>query len=598
MKASFSSPDLSSTPFQLNSLRDSRQLEYYLEQSQSEQVFIYANAKGDLNLIGSTAEIRSKSANATRKKIASQLVALGKASSLGGLLNNIRSHASKIDGQKSCLAIDRKILLNLIQEHRLESAQLAEKYKNSSAPTSLKKDLKSVEKLLRELFKTPPRVMDTPDIDFISEVWAERCLSTYWDDASNPSQEQQIRFQLLLLVEPDKTLADAFVTYAKENFSTLPEDETLEKLAYALVSQFKTRLSTANCNEAESLVQIGQRKLEPFGPAHQGAYGKVQVFVDQDDPEFSVAVKFPIDMESRPNALEETRVELAGQLLANSPPHENVVGINGAIRLEDQLILLVENCNGGTLAEVRERVISAFSKGKMKDQIAGLVLLTLAKDMLSGLSHLHKVCGVTHGDMKLHNVFLGTDGRAKVGDFDKTRSGSSYAIGLNELPQAIQFLSPEIIRELSGIFDQIDAARSKPKSGKEIQALREKARVQLSQASDCFAAGIALFELCYGINPLDRLSQNSRGGRELEDIRLSAIEFSASTPVVRFEKLFNGATIHPSLSAHEDQLRRTIFSLMAADPEFRSTAGKALENPVFSLQGLGSEEIRKTLASI
>lgn len=598
MKASFSNPDLSSTPFQLKSLSDSRQLEHYLERSQSEQVFIYANAKGDLHLVGSAAELRSKSVNTTRKKITSQLVALGKASPFGGLLNNIRSHASKIDGQKSCLAIDRKVLLNIIQEHRLETAQLAEKYKNSSAQESLKKDLKPVEKQLKELFKTPPRVMDTPDIDAIGEAWAERCLSRYWNDASNPSKEQQTRFQLLLLSEPDKALADAFMSYAKANFSNLPADETLGKLAHALVSQFKIRLSTAICNKAEDLLQIGQRTLDSFGPAHQGGFGKVQVFVDQDDPEFTVAVKFPIGMDARPNALEETRIELAGQMLANNPPHDNVVAINGAIRLEDYLILVVENCNGGTLAEVRDRVISASGKGKLNDQVAGLVLLTLAKDMLSGLNHLHKVCGVTHGDMKLHNIFLGIDGRAKVGDFDRTRSGPSYAIGMDVAPQAMQFLSPEIVRELSVIFDQIDATKREPKSGKQIAEIRRNGSVHLSQASDCFAAGVAFFELCYGVNPIDRMSEKFQGGHAPEQIRLTMNEFSANLAETRFRDLFNGAAIHPALSAHEDQLKRIIFGLMAADPAFRSTAGKALESPVFSLEGIGSEEIRKTLASI
>ena len=598
MKSNLANSRSYSQEINLNSLDDSRQLVNYLKRSSSDQLLIYAGDGGRVSLVAPEGDTRIEFADSSRKLIEKRLNSLSNSSPLGSLMINIRSQATKSKASETHLVIERGKLLKIIEESRRDTLEFADEYKGSAAQDSLKVDLSSSKKYLTDLLKYPPRVMDTPHIDTVGERWAESCLKRYWKQAHSPSQEEQQHLQLLLLAEPEATLVEAFVEYAKQNFKALPDDGVLHDLARALVSRFKSRLSTASYDEPAGVLRLGQRELIPVGTAAQGAFGRVQVFEDPEDSAFTVAAKFPIDIEFRPNALEETRTELAGQMLANREPHENVVGIRGAIRNEDALVLLVEDCSGGTLSEIRSGVTAARANGQIDDKTAGQLILTLAKDMLSGLNHLHTVAGAIHGDTKLQNVFLGIDGRAKVGDFDKTMPGKSGAISMQNLPQALQFLSPEIVRELSDYFDALDAAGQTANGETAKAEVRKNASAHLSQASDCFAAGIALYELCFGVNPIDRMAQKSGRSLEMEDLRLEINDFASLSQRDRFRKLFDGIGILPGLETHREDLERAIFSLMAAMPEYRGTAANTLARPVFSLPGLGSDDVRKTILSI
>ncbi len=205
-------------------------------------------------------------------------------------------------------------------------------------------------------------------------------------------------------------------------------------------------LSTGEYHADSNAIVVDARLMEPVGERHHGGFGAVQIYASRSNPDQTVAAKFPIPSRDRP-VIDEACAELRNSLYAPELRHPNIVTLLGAIRTDNELVLLMQDCSKGTLETFGQRLDAAEASGKINADTAATIRLTLAHDLLAGLAHLHDEVNVTHGDFKPQNIFLGVDGYAKVGDFDRASPGPSCQIPMKKQPAAHQYLAPEVIRE-------------------------------------------------------------------------------------------------------------------------------------------------------
>jgi len=599
MKASQSITNLLRPSLPLSDEIRSQQIALFLRDHPSERFCLYTT-EGNLHLATDDDGHRAALAGSSRKLIDKRLKSLSSHSPAGALLAHIRQSAFKSASAPGALLLHGPELVAMLERDQSEATRQLERYQPDRLPRTLAEDFRTLAPKLERLFRNPPRHMGAPQITDVGTAWAERCATTFWKTADYPGLEQLHRFKLLVQAEPDQPLVDALIAHVSAKPPPLPEPGRLADLARALVSSFKMALSSGSIDR-ENTLRLGERVMKPVGPGYEGGFGRICIYTDGiGSRPFTLAMKSPLNEGSGVDLTETCRMELAGSLLASGTPHDHVVSLYGAIRTESSIVILMEDCSNGKLDDVATKISDAHAQQLLDGDRAGLMILTLARDMLAGLDHLHRVCRVTHGDVKLNNVFLGIDGRAKIGDFDRTRAGESYALPADELPKAIQFLSPEIVADQAAYFARKRALTGLPDTERNagMAALGREALIGLSQSSDCFAAGIALFQLCYGVNPFDRPLL-------LRGITISAVDseeeivrFATIEPSERMRYLFDGATIRPALARYEEDLKRSIFSLMAPDPGFRASAASALGRPVFSTGGIGSQDIREALAGL
>ncbi|PKU80143.1 mitogen-activated protein kinase kinase kinase 18 [Dendrobium catenatum] len=95
--------------------------------------------------------------------------------------------------------------------------------------------------------------------------------------------------------------------------------------------------------------------------------------------------------------------------------------------------LFLEYAAGGSLSDDIKRRGGRLNEADIR---------TRARDILSGLAHLHKA-GVVHCDVKPGNVLIGSDGRAKIGDLGCARW---IADGEREIRGSPMYMAPEAVR--------------------------------------------------------------------------------------------------------------------------------------------------------
>ncbi len=91
--------------------------------------------------------------------------------------------------------------------------------------------------------------------------------------------------------------------------------------------------------------------------------------------------------------------------------HPNVVGVHEVGTSDDGVFVAMELVDGVTLRAW------AIAEARPWRQVAGLLA-----EIARGLEAVH-AAGVTHRDIKPDNIIVGTDGRARLGDFGLARSG-------------------------------------------------------------------------------------------------------------------------------------------------------------------------------
>lgn len=139
-----------------------------------------------------------------------------------------------------------------------------------------------------------------------------------------------------------------------------------------------------------------------------------------------------------------------------------VVSFVESLLFDNELWLVMELCDGGSLYDLKEANQAAFSEDELKAMMSFCVL---------GLAHLHAQMSI-HRDVKSGNILLTRDGRAKLGDFGISAQLTDTIMKRRTVIGSPYWMAPEVIQETS--YD-----------GK----------------ADIWSLGITLLELCEGSPP-------------------------------------------------------------------------------------------------
>ncbi len=122
--------------------------------------------------------------------------------------------------------------------------------------------------------------------------------------------------------------------------------------------------------------------------------------------------------------------------LAELSWHSNVVTLIEAGTTPDGIPFLVTDfVSGGTLADIRPEEGDATAVDRILDAVA---------QVASALGAAHRL-GVIHCDVKPSNIWLASDGSARLGDFGIARMLEHTAPTLDDVRGTIHFVAPEVL---------------------------------------------------------------------------------------------------------------------------------------------------------
>jgi serine/threonine protein kinase len=171
--------------------------------------------------------------------------------------------------------------------------------------------------------------------------------------------------------------------------------------------------------------------------------------------------------------------------------HPNIAALHTAVRVENQLLMLMEFVEGVTLEQ------------KLKDgplPVAEAVEYT--RQVLAALDYAH-ARGVIHRDIKPANMMLTPEGAVKLMDFGIAKSATDRRLTMTGTTMgSLYYMSPEQIRG--------DTA--------------------LDARADLYSVGVSLYELVTGRHPFDGDSQFAIMSAHLEKNPVPPIEVDPSLP--------------------------------------------------------------------
>jgi serine/threonine protein kinase len=243
--------------------------------------------------------------------------------------------------------------------------------------------------------------------------------------------------------------------------------------------------------------------------------------------------------------------------------HPNIVRLMGPMRFpENRLGILLEDCSHGNVEPLfsdrsdREHPKSgAIERAGKQLLISGytqmVVRVTLLRDLLEGLQHLHEVANMTHVDLKPRNLLIDNRGKVKVGDLGSAVTGIRTQISKRGLHTTEEYTTPE------------HAAASERKDPQRV----------VTPKGDAYVAGCMAIQLFSGTIPFV-------DDRELDVAHRSRVDFATS----------HGQGLELRGGTALDHL---ISRLTDPNPERRLTMSAALQSSVFSDPEVGSEEARQ-----
>ena len=367
----------------------------------------------------------------------------------------------------------------------------------------------------------------------------------------------------------------------------------------------------ADENQPATLLQslrLDDRKLRFGDTAGKGAHGSVNIYRSSSEPALSVAVKSPITDDDALKTLAQCRHELASHLQAQGIGHENVVEVLGALRFGNGLHIVMEDCSLGALdGYISKRLSAALDNEDIDAGQYRQVALTLARDVLAGLHHLHASSGVLHLDMKPGNVFIGIDGKAKIGDFDRSMKGSAVAGDIRNVPDTPQYVSPRLQLEITGYREALakvniaESAALKKTTDKDqrkeiIKSARKEREsistaVTMKPADDTFAAGVTLYEVLYGANPF---LVDGTGTGTVDKVEA----FAHANKRQRHRMLFDHHALPAPLRDSEDEIQDLLMNMLDPNEDRRASLADALAHPLFTDEALGSAEARELIRGV
>jgi hypothetical protein len=204
--------------------------------------------------------------------------------------------------------------------------------------------------------------------------------------------------------------------------------------------------------------------------------------------------------------------------------HPNIAGLRTALRIGNQMAMVVEYVEGSTLDKLMKA--GRLSLGQAIDA---------AHQALAALAYAHSR-GVVHRDIKPGNIMLTADGRVKLMDFGIARMTSDRQLTkTGQLVGSLYYMSPE-----------------------QVEGKAPDAR------SDLYSLGVTLYEMVTGQKPFEGDSEYSILAGHLNDTPRPPVELDPSLPAA---------------------LNEVILLAMAKDPQARFQSAEAFGNALASIAG-------------
>eukprot|EP01147_Barroeca_monosierra_P000205 gene205-3590_t len=166
--------------------------------------------------------------------------------------------------------------------------------------------------------------------------------------------------------------------------------------------------------------------LEELG---SGSYGKVTKVRHRTSGEIAAAKVAPI--QSQDELLNfATEIEIL-----SSCKHRNITNFVDAYYSNNELWILIEICDGGSLSGYLDRMASGFPEN---------VIQNICHQMLKGVRFLHG-CGVLHRDINASNTLVTMSGFVKLADFGVSALSKQDAVRRSTFVGSPHWMAPEVV---------------------------------------------------------------------------------------------------------------------------------------------------------
>lgn len=235
---------------------------------------------------------------------------------------------------------------------------------------------------------------------------------------------------------PTQTDANAFM---REVFTRaadkVPRDKEVNANTIALTKDVNGTPVTVNYTKGQ---QIGS-----------GGFAKVFVYINANDPDDKIAVKFSepgrTDTETD-ETLEKVGREVQIHRHLDQQGSDAIIKFKGALRTADGRIgVAMELAPGGDGFGLMTKIGQARQGNQVSREAVHVVALTIVKKIAEGLD-VQAQARVQNGDVKLMNVLFTEDGDPKLSDFGTAQEGDEFII--NNSPEIINpsWQSPEMLK--------------------------------------------------------------------------------------------------------------------------------------------------------
>lgn len=401
-------------------------------------------------------------------------------------------------------------------------------------------------------------------------------------------------------------------TYATSS----PETKAfLDKLYNKIAASLSDRQTAPN---EVTIGGVTYTKAENLGA---GGFGTVDRYVAADGT--AIAIKTLLNTGSSPEDMAKRFQDAADEARAHRSAsgqngHQNVVDFKSAIRTENgDLMIAMELAPHGDAYGAIDKLAEALDKGLVTPEAANLVRVMMLQDMIEGMQHMQETRGMTHLDLKDPNIFIGADGRCKIGDFGTAEVGVTRRITKDSgMPDNRLWLAPELIignnngedarsaisKWAKGERETADKAAENlpPKQAKEarlknredankkIEEFSKRVGFQVSNKIDTWSLGVTAHRMFLGKFPFDH--------RFMSEVENMVTKFANDpTNLVRAQGQDDqGANIGSGVTA----LDRLLNAMMNPNPALRPSMTDLLESSLFKQDGLGQPELRQLLIEI
>ena len=208
--------------------------------------------------------------------------------------------------------------------------------------------------------------------------------------------------------------------------------------------------------------------------------------------------------------------------------HPNIISLRGLERTLNNVYLMLDYCNGGTLKKYQQ-----YYQSKYKSQINEFFVQKIARQLVKGLFYMHSK-NTIHRDLKLDNIML---------NFNKYPN----IVNKGEIPQTINYDDIDLNDDFTiKIVDLGFAKKLSPTSlassicgtpitmAPDVLLLNEKNKKQYNTKADLWSLGVITYQLLIGQTPFEAKSVSELAEQIKKGSYLLPKEIVLSVEVISF----------------------------------------------------------------